>query len=78
MHDRLAQYRVNDKLKKVRSVLGRNLMALDEGPEVDFLDGLYHRQLEKSTLVRNALALHHSYQVDRKEPKSQSKLKAMV
>ena len=49
MHDRLAQYRVNDKLKKVRSVLGRNLMALDEGPEVDFLDGLYHRQLEKST-----------------------------
>ena len=36
MHDRLAQYRVNAKLKNVRSVLGRTLMALDKGPEVDF------------------------------------------
>ena len=34
--------------------------------------------MEKSTLMRNALALHHSCHVHRKEPKSWSKLKAMV
>ena len=54
------------------------LMALRKEPEEDPLDSLHQRQLEKSTPMQNALALWHSDQVHRKEPKSYSKLKDMV
>ena len=32
-------------------------MALEKESEADFWEGLYHRQVEKSTSVQNALAL---------------------
>ena len=38
-------------------------MALENEPEADLVEGLYHRQLEKWTLMQNALALDHSDQV---------------
>ena len=53
-------------------------MALETGPEADLLHGLYHRQLEKSTVMQKALPPHHADQVHRKKPQSHSRLKALV
>ena len=44
----------------------------------NMLEGLCHRQLENSTHMKNAWAPYHFDQIHRKEPKSYSKLKAMV
>ena len=43
-----------DSLKKFD--LGKTLMALKKEAERDPLEGLHHRQLEKSTLLQHALA----------------------
>ena len=43
-----------------------------------FWKAFYHGQLETSTRVQNALALDHSDQVHRKEPKIHLRLKTMV
>ena len=53
-------------------------MALQKELAEDLVEGLYHRQFEKSTLMQNASALYHSDQVHRKEPTCNSKLKAVV
>ena len=77
MNDLLNTEMVNDNLKKFDHSWEETVMELVKEPEADLAEGLYHRQLEKSTIMLNALALY-SHQVHRKEPKSYSKLKAMV
>ena len=51
-------------------------MALVKEPEEDLPEELHHRQLERSTLMQNAVALYFSDQVLRKELKSYSNLKS--
>ena len=68
---------VNDTLKTFDHG-EENLVALERGPAADLLEGLHHRQLEKSTLMLHASAQYHSAQVHHKEPKSFSRLKALV
>ena len=53
-------------------------MAPEKEPEEDLLEGFYHRQLEKSISMQNASALYHTDQAHRKDPKSYSKLKALI
>ena len=53
-------------------------MAFEKEPEDDLLEGLYHRQLEKSTPMLNATALYHCDQIHRKEPKSFLKPEAVT
>ena len=54
------------------------VMALEKEPGEDLLQGLYHRQLAKSTSMQNASALCHSDQVHRKDPKSYLKWTTMA
>ena len=68
----------NDNLKIFDDAWERILMALDKAPEEDCLEGLYHRQLEKSTVMQRALTLCFSDRTHREEPKSYSKLRGMV
>ena len=63
--------------QKVRSSLGDTWHCKQE-PDEDLLEGLYHRQREKTTFMQSASALSHSEQVHHEETKSFSKLKAMV
>ena len=51
-------------------------MALVEELEEDLPEVLHHRQLERSTLMQNAVALYFSDQVLRKELKSYSNVKS--
>ena len=69
---------VNDNLKKFGQPWENILLALDKDAEDDHLEGLYLRQLEKSSSVQNPLALCHSDQVHRKELKSYWRLRAVV
>ena len=48
---------VNDKLKQFDDAWEETLMALEEEPEEDLLEGFYSRQLEKSIVMQNALEL---------------------
>ena len=77
MNDLLNIDLVSDNLKEFDQAWEETLMALEKEPEVDLVEGLHHRQLEKWTLMQNALALYHSDQVHRKEPQSYSRLKAL-
>ena len=54
------------------------LMVMDSELDVAFVEGLSCRQLEMSTLMKNALALYHTDQVHRKEPQSYRELKTMI
>ena len=53
-------------------------MPMEMGLERDVLGSLYHRQPKNSSIMKNALALNHSYHVHGKEPKSYTTLKALV
>ena len=46
------------------------LMGMESELERDLLESLDHRQLEKSSFMKNAVALLHSDQVHRTGPKS--------
>ena len=60
-HEWLAQNRMGQRQsQKVRSTEGKTLIALVREPKEE---GLYHRQLVKSTLIQNTSALHHSDEV---------------
>ena len=48
---------VNDNHEKFEPSWEEPLIALEKEPQGDLLEGLYHRQLVKSTLRQNALAL---------------------
>ena len=65
MNDLLNVELVNDSLKRFDQSWEETLMALEKEPEGDLVQGLYRRQLEKSTLKQNALARYHSDQVHR-------------
>ena len=47
----------NDNLKKLDRSWEETLMLLKKEPKGDSLEGLYHRQLEMSTLMQTAVAL---------------------
>ena len=68
----------SDNLKMFDRAWAETWMALDKEPQRNFLESLHHRQLEKSTLVKTALALSYLDQVHRTEQKSCAKLKALV
>ena len=53
---------VNDNLKKFDQACDETLLALEKEPEADLLEGIYHRQLDKPTLMLNVLALYHASQ----------------
>ena len=68
----------NDSLKKFDQASEETLMAMKKATDMALLEVLCYGQLEKSALVKNALAPYHSDQVHRKETKCYTKLKAMV
>ena len=69
----------SDNFKKFDEAWEENLMALDTEEEgADLMEGLYHPQLEKSTLMLIALALYHYDQVHGKESETYPGLKALV
>ena len=76
--EHLLNIEMDDNLKKFVGAWEETLMSLEKKPEADVLKDLHHRQLEKSTLVLNALALDHSDPIHREEPKSCSRLRAVV
>ena len=69
---------VNDILRKVDLPWKETLMALEQELDEALLEGLDHRQPEKPSLMRNALAVDDFDQIHRNESKSYSRLKASV
>ena len=53
-------------------------MAMEVEPDLALLEDVYDRRWEKLSIMKHALAAYHSDQVHRKEPKSDTKLKALV
>ena len=70
MDDLLNLELVNDNRTKFDEACEEILMALEKEPEEDLLEGLYHRRLVKSTLLKDALMLFHNDQVHYTELKA--------
>ena len=55
MNDKLNIECVDDNLKTFDEARQETLLALEKEPEADLMEGLYHQQLEKSTLVLHCM-----------------------
>ena len=53
-------------------------MAMEIEPDMALLESLHYRQVEQSTTTENAVALHQSDKVHRKEPQNYAQLEAFV